>query len=70
MLQNLVMYMCMLVSDGVSGLGLGLETCLETRFSTSRSRSRRSQVSSRSQALSLETLHELFFYEVLQEVFP
>ena len=35
-------------SDGISRLGLGLETCLETRFLESRSR--RSQVSSRSRS--------------------
>jgi len=37
-------------SDGVLKLGLGLETCLETRFLESRSWSRRSQVSSRSRS--------------------
>jgi len=35
-------------SDGVSRLGLGLETRLETYFCESQSRSRRFQVSSRS----------------------
>ena len=40
-----------LVSDVVSRLGLGLETCLETRFSESRSR--RSQVSSWSRRISV-----------------
>jgi len=49
-------------SDGVSRLGLGLET----RFLESRSRSRRSRLGlegvwSRSRALSFETLHKLFF---------
>jgi len=57
-----------IASDGVSRLGLGLETCLETHFLESRSR--RSQVSSwfglegfrsRSRALRLETLRGLFF---------
>jgi len=38
-------------SDGVSRLGLGLETRLETRFLTSRSR--RSQVSSRSRSRTI-----------------
>ena len=58
------------VSYGVSRLGLDLETGLETRFL--KSRSRRSQVSSRSlsRALCLETLPRLFFYEVLQEGVP
>jgi len=42
-----------LSSDGVSRLGLGLETRLETSFFESRSwsRSRRSQVSSRSRRI-------------------
>jgi len=40
-------------SDGVLRLGLGLETGLETRFLESRSRSRRSQVSSRSRRISV-----------------
>ena len=58
-----------LTSDGVSRLGLRLETCLETRFleSRSRSRSRRSQVLSQSRALRLKTLHRLFMF-VLQGV--
>jgi len=43
------------VSDGDWRLSLGLETSF---FET------------RSRALSLETLHELFFYEVLQEAAP
>jgi len=41
------------VSDGVSRLGLGLQTCLETRFFKSRSRSRMSQVLSRSRKISV-----------------
>ena len=67
-------------SDGVSRLGLGLETCLETRFLEFRSRSRRSQVSShlglgfegfrsRSRALRLENLHRLFFVKFCKEFF-
>jgi len=51
--------------DGVSRLGLGLETRLETRFL--KSRSRRSQVSSRSRALRLETLHRLLFMKFCKE---
>jgi len=49
------------VSDEVSRLGLGLETCLETRFLESRSRM--SQVSSRHFAW-------VIFYEALQEGVP
>jgi len=61
-------------SDGVSRLGLGLETCLETRFLESRSwsRSRTSQVSSwsRSRTISVSVsspwsrdfAHELFVW--------
>ena len=59
-----------ITSDGVSRLGLGLETCLETRFLESRSwsRSRTSQVSSRSRTISVSVssplsrdfAHELF----------
>ena len=43
----------MIASDGGSRLGLGLETCLETRFLESRSQSRRSQVSSWSRRISV-----------------
>ena len=42
-----------LTSDGVSRLGLGLETCLETRFFESRPWSRTSQVSSRSRSRTI-----------------
>jgi len=44
-----------MASDGVSRLGLGLETRLETHFLKSRSRSRRSQVSSRSRRISVSS---------------
>jgi len=63
--------------DGVSRLGLGLETCLETRFLESRSRSRRSQVSSRSRSRRIFVLVSssssrdfalVIFYEILQGV--
>jgi len=58
-----------LVSRRVSRLGLGLETCLKNRFfqvlvSTV------SGLVSISKDFGLETLHELFFYEVLQEAAP
>jgi len=56
-------------SDGVSRLGLGLETCLKTRFLEPRSRYRRSQVSSQSRALRLETLHWLFFMKFCKKEF-
>ena len=46
------------------GLGLGLE-CLRSRLDLGLEGFR-----SRSRAISLETLHKLFFYEVLQEAAP
>ena len=60
-------------SDGVSRLGLGLVTRLETRFLESRSR--RSQVSSRSRMISVSSSSSrdfalVLFYEVLQEGVP
>ena len=59
------------VFSGVSRLGLGLEARLKSSFFKFRSRSRRSQVSTRSRALSLETLHEVFFFsEVLKDAAP
>ena len=53
-------------SNGVSRLGLGLETCLETHFWSLgleglKSRLGLEEFRSRSRALSLETLHRLFF---------
>jgi len=56
-----------LTSDGLARLGLGLETCLKAGFLESRSR--RSQVSSRSRALRLETLHRLFFMNFCKKEF-
>jgi len=54
-------------SDGVSRLGLGIET----RFLESRSRKSRLGLEAfRSRALGLETLHEFFFFELLQEGAP
>ena len=54
-------------SDGVSRLGLGLET----RFLESRSRKSCLGLEAfRSRALGLETLHEFFFFELLQEGAP
>ena len=60
-------------SDGVSRLGLGLETCLETRFSGV-SVSKVSGLGlegfrSRSRALRLETLHRLFFMKFCKKEF-
>ena len=62
---------CVTISDGVSRLGLGLETSLETRFL--KSRSRRSQVSSRSRRISVSSsssqdFAKVIFNEVLQGV--
>ena len=57
-------------NDGVSRLGLGLETCLETRFLNSQSRRSRLGLEgfrSRSRALRLETLHRLFFMKFCKE---
>ena len=56
-----------LTSDGLARLGLGLETCPKAGFLESRSR--RSQVSSRSRALRLETLHRLFFMKFCKKQF-
>ena len=56
--------LCVSDSDGVSRLGLGLETCLETRFLKSPSRRSQDGLQGflfRSRALRLETLHRLFF---------
>jgi len=53
-------------SDGVSRLGLGLETrLLESR--SQRSRLGLERFRYRSRGFRLETLHRLFFYELLQE---
>jgi len=62
------------ISEGVSRLGLGLETCLKTRFLESRSRRSRLSLGfegfrSRFRALRLETLHRLFFMKFCKKEF-
>jgi len=68
--------MLICISDGVSRLGLGLETRLETRFWSLGLEGLRSRLGlglegfrSRSRALRLETLHRLFFIKFCKKEF-
>jgi len=59
-------------SDGVSRLGLGLETRLETSFLSLGLKGLRSRLALegfRSRALRLETLHRLFFMKFCEKEF-